>query len=92
MSGGKAHYQDYISGINVQDRTDDLCTDLAKTQTPCPLAAGKTISSTTTGTVPSDTPSGDLKLVTTWTNEAGEEIFCIQLEFQESLWANSTQA
>lgn len=62
------------------DKTDDLCTDLKSTDTPCPIKAGH-VSSVTKGNVPSSTPSGKLVARTSWTDQNGDDVLCVQLTF-----------
>lgn len=83
VNAGKAHYKFELNGIIVSQSTDDLCTDLKKTPTPCPLAKGP-VKSTTTGKVPSDIPSGTLTSITNWSDQNGEAVLCIKLVFQEN--------
>jgi hypothetical protein len=55
ITGGKDHSVATLSGIKVQDKTTDLCSDLASTDIPCPVAPGDvtSITSTTIGSIPS---------------------------------------
>ena len=69
-----------LRGIPVENKTTDLCTALAKTDTPCPIAAGH-VTSVTKGTIPTDAPSGTLIATASWKDQAGNNVLCIQLEF-----------
>ena len=62
-----------LRGIPVENKTTDLCTALAKTDTPCPIAAGH-VTSVTKGTIPTDAPSGTLIATASWKDQAGNNV------------------
>ena len=80
VTGGQEHVQITLRGIPVSTKTDDLCTALKDTDTPCPIAAGH-VHSVTKGTVPANTPSGALTATAKWTDQNNEPVLCIQLTF-----------
>jgi hypothetical protein len=81
VTGGTAKYDVTLSGIPVFKQTNDLCDDLAESDTPCPIAAGD-INSVSTGEVPSGIPHGMLESKTEWFDQDGERIFCLKFNFK----------
>lgn len=80
VTSGTATYHVYLNGLPISTSSQDLCTALAKTPTPCPLQKGP-ISSTTKGTIPDDTPSGNLTSVTSWVDQDKNPVLCVNLQF-----------
>lgn len=83
VTGGTAKYDIYLNGMLISSSSQDLCTSLAKSNTPCPLKKGPIVGKTT-GTVPTDVPSGNLTSVTSWTDQNGQPVLCVDLQFQEN--------
>ena len=75
VTGGKATYTASFNGFPFQPTTNDLCTDMEHTTTPCPISAGPVvfegISQIGDGSI-----HGTLVTSTTWTDQDGSEILC----------------
>lgn len=76
---GKALYKASLSGFPVVDQSDDLCTDLNKGgSTPCPLTG--VVSSTSTDTVPTNLPHGNLVSKIIYQTSGGQQIVCFEVD------------
>jgi len=80
ITAGKEQVEITLRGIPVSQKTSDLCSALANTDTPCPIQKGH-VHSVTKGTVPAGTPSGTLSAKAKWTDQNNEPVLCIDLTF-----------
>lgn len=62
------------------DQTKDLCKTLSGSDTPCPLSKGPH-SSSSTSTLPSDTPSGTFTGTVHWADQNGDPVLCLKFSF-----------
>ena len=75
ITGGTASYAASFNGFPLTPTTDDLCTDLANTTTPCPIDAGFVhyigVLQVGDGSV-----HGTIAATTTWKDQDGYQILC----------------
>ena len=75
VTSGKATYTASFNGFPLNPTTNDLCTDMEPTTTPCPITSGlvvfEGISQIGDGSI-----HGTLVASTTWTDQDGSEILC----------------
>lgn len=75
VTGGTAKYEASFNGFPLNPTTNDLCTDLADSTSPCPLLAGP-IEYMSTLQMGDDTTHGTLDAKVTWTSQDNEQILC----------------
>lgn len=75
ITGGQAIYTASLNGFPLTPTTNELCTDMETTTTPCPIQAGQVsfegISQLGDGTI-----HGTISATTTWIDQDGEEVLC----------------
>ena len=75
VTGGTATYTASFNGFPLTPTTEDLCTDLKTTSTPCPVLAGL-VQFEGLSQVGDGTTHGTIATTTTWKDQDGEEIIC----------------
>jgi len=75
ITGGTATYTASFNGFPLSPTTNELCTDMAKTTTPCPIIAG-TIHFVGKSQIGDGTTHGTIAATTTWADQDGEQILC----------------
>lgn len=75
VTGGTAKYTASFNGFPFTPTVNDLCTDLAETNTPCPLLAGP-IHFESINQIGDGTTHGTIDAKVTWTDSANVEILC----------------
>jgi hypothetical protein len=76
VDGGTSNYKVNLNGIPMAPYSDDLCTEVSKSNITCPIFAGH-IASQSQGNIPSGV-SGKILLTNEWSNNDGERILCLQ--------------
>ena len=75
VTGGTAVYTAAFNGFPLTPTTDDLCTDLKDTTTPCPISAGK-VNFAGLSQIGDGTTHGTIVATTTWKDQDGNQIIC----------------
>lgn len=79
ITEGSIVYQVNLNGFPVVNQKDDLCTDIAKGNDPCPLAIGF---HNTTASFQVPDVSGDISGSVIWSQTPSNlQIFCLQFSF-----------
>ena len=68
-------------GIKIVNKHYDLCAEAAKTDTPCPIAAGA-FNISIPESIPEATPTGHYLGQVSMADPKGEEVTCIDLDFK----------
>ena len=76
VTGGTSKYSISFNGIPFSPTTNDLCEEIAKSNTTCPLYIGNYVSESK-GTVPSGV-SGKVIIKNEWFNTESERILCME--------------
>ena len=79
ISSGTVHNKVTLSGLKVTDETVDLCDSLSTLPAggQCPLNPG-TVSYTSDSAIKSSYPSGHYLATSTWHDDSGNEILCVE--------------
>jgi hypothetical protein len=75
VTSGTATYTATFNGFPLPPTTNDLCTDMATTTTPCPINAGA-VHFVGTSQIGDGTTHGTIAATTTWTDQDGEPVLC----------------
>ena len=75
ITEGKATYTASFNGFPLAPTTDDLCTDMKTTTTPCPIQAGE-VSFEGLSQIGDGSTHGTIVATTTWMDQDGEEVLC----------------
>lgn len=75
VTGGLATYTASYNGFPLTPTTEDLCTDMKITTTPCPISAGL-VKFQGVSQIGDGTTHGTIATTTTWKDQDGEEILC----------------
>jgi len=80
ITGGTAYYSATLNGLGPFTSTAALCEETAKTNDPCPLAAGHhhEVSSA------ANTVTGKIVTTITWEDESGAQILCAKITVKSS--------
>jgi hypothetical protein len=76
VTGGTSKYSISFNGIPFSPTTNDLCDEIAKSNTTCPLYVGNYVSESK-GTIPSGV-SGKVIIKNEWFNTESERILCME--------------
>ena len=76
VTGGTSKYSISFNGIPFSPTTNDLCEEIAKSNTTCPLYVGN-YASESKGTIPSGV-SGKVIIKNEWFNTESERILCME--------------